>query len=728
MVASGGRLRIPPENLTFFAYTPRRGHWRMADQPAPQRIVVPFNGHVIGEGFNSDTVERVGVGLDVGSIGEDPQAPGQTAVFKFDMVTSQASLEKSLNIGAELEARYALFSGGGTFGFAESSAINTSSTYIVASCVVLNALRSGSHFTPNSAAQPLIDRGDTDGFKTAFGDRFTQALHTGGEFHALVRVTSSNTEHQRDISASLHGELNGLVTSGHFSASLDIAQKDASSHTEVDIQIYQTSGVGKQVKMPGADAASIRDHMNEFALAAHQSAAAYQAELLTYDTLALPFPSVMELQDRRLVLADCLVRRQGYLSAISDLTFAQEQDANLIFADLPSPQALVELQNAFRRILGQLMDHARGVAAGTIDPVPFVAQDEPPPPHFKRRSASSFAVWWAKRKQPDLLQDELFLITRIADQVRGIITVDVETASPEVMERAADTITELDLSFSEADTFPHLRSIAALPTMIDTTLRELTIERQQLADLTGIDTFTRLASVTLTASQVQDISLLASAAGIADLHVHSNNIPDLSPLRALTVLERLFIGGNRVTSLEPLRGLARLSIVSVARIERGTGALLENPVADARALDSLPLLANPTTSAAKLKLTLFDNMDTVTETGVATRIGNSHRFRYVPDGGSASEEILVMALWQLSDFSIVLSPVVVSAVHFRSRGVEGVAATHPDDPSGAMAGPDLAGFFLDDSFTGDGGAGEQFTQVAIGRVPAVFLELRPITP
>jgi hypothetical protein len=695
----------------------------MVDQPAPQRIVVPFNGHVIGEGFNSDTVQRVGVALDVATIGEDPQAPGQTAVFKFDMVTSQASLEKALNIGAELEARYALFSGGGTFGFAESSAINTTSTYIVASCVVLNALRSGSHFTPNPAAQRLIDAGNLPGFKQSFGDRYAQALHTGGEFHALVRVTSSKTEHQSDVSASLHAELNGLVASGSFSASLSTAKKDSSSHTEVDIQIYQTAGVGAQVTMPGADAASIRDHMNTFAQAAHQNAAAYQAELLTYDTLALPFPSPMELEDRRQVLADCLVRRQGYLSVISDLTFAQEQDANLIFADLPSPQELVDLQNAFRRILGQLMDHARGVAAGTIDPVPFVAENEAPPPHFKRRSASNFSIWWAKRKQPDLLEDELFLITRIADKIRGKITVDVESASPEVMERAADTLSELDLSFSEAESFPHLRSIAALPTMIDAALRELTVENQELTDLAGIDTFTRLSFLALNSSQVQNVALLASAAGIADLHLHSNNISDLSPLRALTVLERLFIGGNRIKSLDPLSGLGQLSTLSIARIERGTNRLLENPIADARALATLPLLTNPTTSAAKLKLKLFNDMDTITETGVATRIGNSHRFQYVADGDSTSEEILVMALWQLSELSRVPSPVVVTAIHFRARDLEGVGSTLPDNPAAAMTGPDIAGWFLDDTFTGDGGDGEQFTQVAVGRVPTVFLEI-----
>ena len=76
---------------------------------ARQRIVVPFNGHVIGEGFNSETVERVGTALDVPRIGEDPAASGQSASFKFQMLTSQGSLEKALNADAELEVRYGLY-------------------------------------------------------------------------------------------------------------------------------------------------------------------------------------------------------------------------------------------------------------------------------------------------------------------------------------------------------------------------------------------------------------------------------------------------------------------------------------------------------------------------------------------------------------------------------------------------------------------------------------------
>ncbi len=79
----------------------------------------------IGQGFNSDTGERVGTALDVGVIGEDVEADGQTAIFSFDMVTSQQSLESALHISADLEARYAMFSGGAKFGFAEQTAIRS---------------------------------------------------------------------------------------------------------------------------------------------------------------------------------------------------------------------------------------------------------------------------------------------------------------------------------------------------------------------------------------------------------------------------------------------------------------------------------------------------------------------------------------------------------------------------------------------------------------------------
>jgi hypothetical protein len=693
-------------------------------QPARQRIVVPFTGHVIGEGFNSDSVERVGTALNVGRVGEDPIAPGQTAVFSFRMLTSQASFEKSLNIGAELEARYALLSGGAKFGFAESSAVNSTSTYIVASCLVTNALRFGSDFTPNDRAAPLIRGGNIDGFKRAFGDRFTQALHTGGEFHALVRITSSDVAHQRNIAASLHAELNGLAYGASFSASMKAAREDTQSHTEVDIQIHQTGGVGEQIQIPGTQADRIRDHMNRFATAAHQSAAAYEAELLTYDTLALPFPPLMELEDRRDVLEDCLARRQRYWSAISDLTFAQSEDGDLIFEDLPPKETLVALQNAFRAVLNGLMTHARAVSLGSIEPTLFVAESEPVLPRFKRRKASSFAAWWARRKDhdPTLLHDEKVLIEVIAESTLPLLTVPLEEASSQTMERAADLIDTLWLQ--------PVGSLAVLPSMIDAPLRKVFSGGSYHQDLVGLEPFSRLEFVNSEFGGLRDLQALASAAGLRNLYLRQNGIVDLSPLRALTVLEELDIAGNRIQSLDPLRELHALRIVSIASIYMAQDeptVLLDNPIIDARALAELPRLANALTSTDQLRLTLFGRDGALIRSGVARRIGNTNRFQFTSDSGE-SEQILLMALIEWSDLKLFPTPVVVTAVHFPNAGV-GAACTRPDDRSTNLPVLEVIRLFAERrsslfdavaAISAFGPGGDDFTGE-----PDVFLDVEP---
>lgn len=669
--------------------------------PARQRIVVPFDGHVIGEGFNSDTAERVGTALTADNVGADPTAPGQSAVFRFQMLTSQASLEKALNIGAQIDARYALFSAGGKFNFAENSAVNSSSTYIVASCIITNARRFGVNFQPTEQARPLITAGDFDGFKRAFGDRFTQALHTGGEFHALVRVTSSNMEHQRRIAASLNAELNGLTAGASFKASLEESRKDTSSHTEVDIQIHQTGGIGEQIQIPATEADRIREHMNRFAAAANTGAVAYQAELATYDTLALAFPPLEELEERRAVLEDCLARRRRYWSAISDLTFAQSEDADLIFDNLPSLEEITALEAAFRTSLNKLMAHARKVSSGVIPPEFFVPEDEPVLPPFKRRTSTSFASWWARAKSgdPTLLRDERLLIEDITRAVRHMIDGPVEQAKPETMERATDLLDELHLNTGSdhLDT-PRHRSLKPLPKMIDAPLRYLGGHGVALDDLAGVEEFPRLEKIDFFDGRLRDLTALASVPGLRELNLGKNVIFDLTPLAALTGLrelrldqnriedlgplhklsnlEVLNIADNNVESLEPLRGLPALRVL-LLNVRRSPEDIAANPIEDATALADLPRLANPFTSAAQLRLRVIDHNGAVTRTGIATRVGDTNRFDFVSDADGSHEELEVQGLGEWDDLRFFPEPVVVTSVRFSSDHV-GIACTKPD--------------------------------------------------
>lgn len=84
----------------------------MPDQPLRHRVVVPFHGHVIGEGVNADSTERVGKGFVPSVVGVEPAADGQRAEFRFSMLSSQSALERAMNLSAEIDVRRGLFAGG----------------------------------------------------------------------------------------------------------------------------------------------------------------------------------------------------------------------------------------------------------------------------------------------------------------------------------------------------------------------------------------------------------------------------------------------------------------------------------------------------------------------------------------------------------------------------------------------------------------------------------------
>jgi len=694
----------------------------------PQRIIVPFTGQRIGDGFNSQTMTRVGTGLTVGPVGEDPVAPGQSAVFRFVMLTSQDHLEESLNFSAEIDARYGLFSGDAKFAFAESNSINRTSTYLLASGVIANALQSASVFTPTETVNSLVKSGDKEKFKAAFGDYFTQALHTGGELHILVRVTSSVTEFQQAISASLHAELNGLFAAVSFKAALEKAMSRETSHTEVTIEVYQTGGVGSEIHIPGTDADQVREALNRFAAAAHQDAKAYKAELVTYDVLSLPFPSEELLQDRREVLDDCLVRRRGYLSAISDLQFAQSPDGELIFENLPPKPDILALENAFRRVLNALMAHARGVSDGSIAPALFVADSEPVAPVFRRRQSGSFASWWdrATKKDPTLLSDERILIDSIAREAKNLLATP--TDEPQAMEHAANQITSLALG-SEAG--PRLNSLALLPKMIEAPLRRVDVVNAALEDLSGLESFSRLELLNVPGTRLRDLRSLASIAGLQTLFVAGNDIDDLTALSALTELKVLFAEGNEIPTLEPLRNLAKLTSLSVAGERLSIGdepwQFKDNPITDARALSAIPAFAScPLAKIDKVRVTIFDSpnngfeipVPVLSQSGTAIRIGDSNRFEFSITGGMDGEQLTLGALRQSVDLDNFPTPVVIFTLWFPSRGLAlGVCQSD----SVAISAQRIVDLYFDESQ----GKIQLDVDRLLGQLPGTLVELAP---
>jgi hypothetical protein len=607
------------------------------------RLVAPFAGHVIGEGVSDQTLERVGTGFTPDTISEDQAADGQAATFKFRMVTSQQSLENELNIGAELDARYGLFSGGARFDFAQSSSVNTKSTYVLASATVRNALRMGRDFRPGEDAKRLIQAGDKAGFEAAFGTRFVQALRTGGELYALVRITSSSMTHQTKIAASLHAEYNGLAAAGSFKASFDMARNDAASHTEVDVTFHQIGGQGAQIVFVGADADKIKQQMSAFAAAVHDNAVAFEAELLSYEALAIPFPSDEELENKRRILDDCLRKKQRYWSILSDLRLAMDPMAGEIFADLPPAETLMELQFRFQGLLNELMNHARAVASGQIPPALFNPADEPPPPVLKRKSSTSFGLWWSRRNEPTLLRDEALIIHRVGDRVARDLTVSILDATPDAVERGSRFIDDLLLSQSD------LESLEPLPRILDAPLRELSAGITRLEDLAGIEKFPNLEQLGFQKARLSDLAPLASLGGLQSLNIADNDVSDLAPLAGLSSLDTLTMGGNDVTSLAPVQGLAKLKLLALAggdpeqTLQDGVRPFrfLDNPIQDVAPLRALPRLDNGMLRGDRFDLELRSFADLAVQmSGQAQRTGASNRFQLAPQAGGAPATVV----------------------------------------------------------------------------------------
>jgi hypothetical protein len=109
----------------------------------PQVIVIPFDGQEIGQGFNSQTRESLGMGLSVTNTSEDKVADGQDVTTSFKIVSDQDGLMEALGFSASVDARYMLFSGDVKVSFAQSNAVNSYSSFVAGRCLVQNAQRHG---------------------------------------------------------------------------------------------------------------------------------------------------------------------------------------------------------------------------------------------------------------------------------------------------------------------------------------------------------------------------------------------------------------------------------------------------------------------------------------------------------------------------------------------------------------------------------------------------------
>jgi len=92
-------------------------------------------------------------------------------------------------------------------------------------------------------------------------------------------------------------------------------------------------------------------------------------------------------------------------------------------------------------------------------------------------------------------------------------------------------------------------------------LMELTANKKDITDLSGIEYCTNLVLLSLEGNQVSDISPLASLSNLKYLSLGSNQISDISPLISLSNLVSLRLRINQVNDISPLASLTKLEFL-----------------------------------------------------------------------------------------------------------------------------------------------------------------------
>ncbi|MEU6278175.1 hypothetical protein ABZ871_38140 [Streptomyces populi] len=335
----------------------------MPQLPQIRRII--FNDEEIGMGFNSESGLAVGTALDSFTVEENPAAPGGEVTASISIINTHEELQENLGMSFEAQGRYGFFSASTKTRFSESTKFNSTSTFLVARCLVENSMRRGKNFKVKDDAKPLLAPGRTGEFTKAFGDSFIRGLQTGGEFYAVIRITSVSTSKQSQLAATAQAELNGLIGGGKFEADFAAANLSESTRSEYTATMYQKAGTGAQIS-PTVSIADVIQRYQKFPEIANGSAAAYETEVATYDTLPLPIPTPEEQEDFLIALTDAREKKLNYIQTRNDLEFALKNPT--FFHDLPSAETLMEAINVYTKLINAVMAHAIKLSRGQITP------------------------------------------------------------------------------------------------------------------------------------------------------------------------------------------------------------------------------------------------------------------------------------------------------------------------------------------------------------------------
>lgn len=206
---------------------------------------IPFlDGMKVGLGYDVLTgVASKSKAVEGISLTAPAQAGGQTVTTTLQIVQETAVLHQALGISVDASAGNLFGAASAKFKFANDIAVNSFSLYVVVGVQVFNATLTLDNPVLSQAALDLLKANNKSRFRDRFADRFIVGIKTGGEYFAVYKVESTDSQERTTIAAEIHARVGAPPVSG-ASLDADIASKTASSKSKLDVSVfvYQAGG------------------------------------------------------------------------------------------------------------------------------------------------------------------------------------------------------------------------------------------------------------------------------------------------------------------------------------------------------------------------------------------------------------------------------------------------------------------------------------------------------
>lgn len=324
-----------------------------------QSVDVPWSpGMNFGMGVNLLEGAIAGKGAVPGPITTPTHASGMTVSYQLKRVTSLEDVYSSIGISVEASGHYGLFSASGKVKYANEVKFNSQSTFLLARCFVENAFEQCEDATLNPDGATLLTRGQNEIFRERFGDGFVRGMQNGGEFHAIIAITSLTTEVQESVGAALQAKYGGLFSpiGAEADTALDDETKRKVQKTDILISTFQRGGQGDEASF-ASDIEQVMARLQAFPRFVRDNPVPYAVQVASYRTLALPEgPSPIDVQNQKDSLTEYSRMQLKLQSLRNDVEFMQLHPS--FFLNPPSMPVLNRWQESFGAQLDKLKTQA----------------------------------------------------------------------------------------------------------------------------------------------------------------------------------------------------------------------------------------------------------------------------------------------------------------------------------------------------------------------------------